>query len=69
MATSEEMGYQDAIRQVTRSFERHLKSLLESQKLLNEEPQTEGKAAASHDVSIRIAEVRHLLQVVESLHR
>lgn len=59
--TGEEVGYQDAIRQVHRSLQRRLKSLQEECKDADENQQKE--------LRIRISEVEHILHGVESLHR
>lgn len=59
--TGEELGYEDARRQVLRSLQRRLKSLQDAQKDAPEDKRTELRA--------RISEVEHLLNVVESLQR
>lgn len=59
--TGEEVGYRDAMRQVDRSLQRRLRSLEES--LEGAEPEKQGLIEA------RIEEVKHLIEVVESLHR
>lgn len=61
MATGEELGYQDAIRQVQRSIHRRLKVLEEESK------EAEGDHATQ--LEVRISELNHVLRVVESLHR
>jgi hypothetical protein len=58
--TEEEIGYQDAIRQVYRSLQRRLKNLQEQLKSSPEE---------AAELKIRISEVEHLMRTVESLHR
>jgi hypothetical protein len=59
--TPEEIGYQDAVRQVHRSLQRRLKTLEDEHKHSPEPVQTE--------ISVRISEVKHIMNVVESLHR
>lgn len=59
--TGEEVGYRDAIRQVEKSLQRRLRALEDS--LDSTEPDNQD------EVSARIAEVHHIIQVVESLHR
>lgn len=61
MSTEEDLGYHDAMRQVIKCMQRRLKTL-----------QDERKTASPQELSgldARIAEVVHLIQVVESLHR
>lgn len=59
--TGEEVGYQDAMRQVHRSLQRRMKSLQEALKDASSEKQNQ--------LQTRISEVEHMLQIVESLHR
>jgi hypothetical protein len=59
--TGEEVGYQDAIRQVQRSLQRRMKSLQETLKDAPSEKQSQ--------LHTRISEIEHILQIVESLHR
>lgn len=61
VSTEEEIGYQDAMRQVHRALQRRLKSL-------QEELHT-AEGPDKEQLQIRIAEVEHLIQTVESLHR
>ncbi|MCL6637749.1 MAG: hypothetical protein K6T26_07355 [Alicyclobacillus sp.] len=60
-ATGEEIGYEDAMRQVMRSLQRRWK-------LLQEEART-AEPARQQELRIRMSEVEHLQQVVESLRR
>lgn len=59
--TSEEVGYRDAIRQVDRSLQRRLRAL--ETELESCEPDEHCKIEA------KIEEIRHIVQIVESLHR
>lgn len=59
--TGEEVGYADAIRQVHRSLQRRLKTLQDECESAPADKQTELRA--------RIAEVKHMIQVVDSLRR
>ncbi|CAM3849580.1 hypothetical protein [Alicyclobacillus pomorum] len=59
--TGEEVGYADAMRQVQRSLQRRLKTLQDEYDGAPAEKQVELRA--------RMAEVRHIIQVVESLRR
>ena len=59
--TGEEVGYADAMRQVHRTLQRRLKALEEE---LEEAPEEQSKVLCG-----RIEEVKHMLEVVESLHR
>lgn len=59
--TGEEIGYEDAMRQIERALNRRLKALKE----LEEEDNPEETAM----IHARYEEVKHLIQVVESLHR
>ncbi|MCL6626039.1 hypothetical protein [Alicyclobacillus shizuokensis] len=61
MSTEEEIGYRDAMRQVQKSLERRHKAISEELEVADEARRMELKA--------RLAEVRHLMQVIESLHR
>lgn len=61
MSTEEEIGYHDAMRQMHRSLQRRLKAL-------QEESET-ASATKQQELSIRMSEVKHILQIVESLHR
>ncbi|MCL6631189.1 MAG: hypothetical protein K6T63_01030 [Alicyclobacillus herbarius] len=61
MSTEEEIGYKDAVRQILRSLERRRKVLTEELEGADEKTRLQLKA--------RLDEVRHLEQVVESLHR
>jgi len=61
MSTEEELGYHDAIRQVQRSLQRRLKTLHDSMKA------ADGKSIK--ECEVRISEIEHILQVVDSLHR
>ncbi|QSO51914.1 hypothetical protein JZ785_24635 [Alicyclobacillus curvatus] len=59
--TGEEVGYRDAIRQVDRSLQRRLRAL---------ETELESSEPDEHiEIAARIEEIRHIIQVVESLHR
>ncbi|MDQ0189718.1 hypothetical protein JI721_03555 [Alicyclobacillus cycloheptanicus] len=62
METGAEIGYQDAIRQVLRSMQHRIKSLEEA---LSEA----GQSSKASEIEHRIAEVRHLIEIVNSLHR
>jgi hypothetical protein len=61
MSTEEELGYRDAMRQVERYLQRRKKSLLEAPKNLSAEKE--------HDLSVRISEIEHTLEILESLRR
>lgn len=61
MKTGEELGYQDAIRQVLRHLQRRNKTLEAEQKKADENDIAE--------IQIRLSEVEHMIHVVESLHR
>lgn len=60
-ATGEEIGYQDAIRQVRRSLERRLKALQEALDGADDK--------RAQELRVRISEVEHMVRVVESLRR
>jgi hypothetical protein len=60
--TGEEIGYEDAMRQVQRCLQRRLKALEESLRDAEEE-------AKKSELRARILEVKHIMQIVESLHR
>jgi hypothetical protein len=62
MATEEQVGYADAIRQVYRALERRLHHLQDG---LNPELPKE----TATDIRIRMDEVQHMIKVIESLHR
>jgi hypothetical protein len=62
VATEEEIGYQDGIRHVLRVLRRRLKALEESLEEATD-------AAVADRLKARMDEVRHLLDVIESLHR
>lgn len=61
MATEEQMGYRDAIRQVHRALEHRYNQLKDESK----------GSSADHtaDIRARMQEVRHILEIVDSLHR
>jgi hypothetical protein len=59
--TGEEVGYEDAKRQVQRCLQRRMKALEESLRDAEEEQKPE--------LRTRILEVKHIMQIVESLHR
>lgn len=61
METEENIGYQDAIRQVQRSIQRRLKLLQEQLK--------DATAEKEIQLEARIDELHHVTQVIESLHR
>jgi flagellar hook-associated protein FlgK len=61
VSTEEEIGYRDAIRQVTRSLQRRLKGFEDQ---LHEVSEDERK-----EIGVRMNEINHLLHTVESLHR
>ncbi len=61
MSTEEELGYRDAIRQVERCLHRRKKSLLEVPKNQSAEKEQER--------SIRISEIEHIIEIIESLRR
>lgn len=61
MATGEDLGYQDAMRQFERSIHRRIKTLEEESKDLEEHKREEHK--------IRLSELHHILEVLSSLHR
>lgn len=60
MSTEAEMGYEDAIRQVTKSLQRRRNALMET---------AEKDQARAAFIAERVEEIDHLLQIVESLHR
>jgi hypothetical protein len=62
VSTEAELGYQDAIRQVLRALHRRLKAL-------EEELEEAREAKTQQALRSRMEEVRHLIDVVESLHR
>lgn len=59
--TGEEVGYHDAMRQVTRAMQRRYKALEEEL-----ESATEREAP---EIRGRMKEVKHMLEVIETLHR
>lgn len=61
MSTEEDVGYQDAMRQVQRSISRRLKSL--------EEQWKEAEPDDKETLQARIDELHHIEHVLESLHR
>jgi hypothetical protein len=61
VSTEAELGYSDAMHQVTRSLQRRLKALEDEGKQAEEDRQDE--------IRFRMLEIEHLLQVIESLHR
>ncbi len=61
MSTEAELGYHDAIHQISRSMQRRLKALEDAAKAADETKQKE--------LRVRMDEIHHLLQVVESLRR
>ncbi|MCY0888586.1 MAG: hypothetical protein OWQ59_09050 [Alicyclobacillaceae bacterium] len=60
MSTEAEMGYEDAIRQVTKSLQRRRNALMET---------AEKDPTRAAFIAERVEEIDHLLQIVESLHR
>lgn len=62
MSTEEELGYQDAMRQVQRALHRRLKAL-------EEELSDATEQAESVELKHRMKEIHHLIEVVNSLHR
>jgi hypothetical protein len=54
------MGYEDAIRQVTKSLQRRRNALMET---------AEKDPTRAAFIAERVEEIDHLLQIVESLHR
>ncbi|MCL6442777.1 MAG: hypothetical protein K6T83_04845 [Alicyclobacillus sp.] len=67
MATEAELGYQDAIRQVHRSVQRRLKTLQNEAKELAKTGDENSKAHV--ELHWRMEELKHVLQIIESLHR
>lgn len=61
MSTEAELGYHDAIHQVSRSLQRRLKVL--------EDELKEADEPKHQELKVRMDEIRHLLQVLESLRR
>lgn len=61
MSTEEELGYRDAMRQVTRSLQRRLKGL--------EDELHEASDRQKEEIEIRVDEINHLLHTLDSLHR
>ncbi|QQE78049.1 hypothetical protein [Alicyclobacillus sp. SO9] len=61
MSTEEEIGYADAIRQVSRSLQRRMKSIEDELKTADEDVRTE--------FEVRLDELHHMMHTVESLHR
>lgn len=61
VSTNEDLGYRDAIRQVQRALQRRLKALEEARR--GTDPQV------VREYTIRIEELEHMLNVIESLHR
>lgn len=59
--TGEELGYHDAMHQIERALHRRLKALHDL-----EETDDEHELAA---IRAKCEEVKHIIQVVESLHR
>ncbi len=59
-ATGEEVGYQNAVRQFTRSLRHRAKALAEACQSASPEKLVE--------LRIRLDEVEHMLQTVKSLH-
>lgn len=62
MSTEEELGYEDAIRQVVRSMQRRHKALQE------ERDNTNDKNLIA-ELRWRMEEIDHLLEMMHSLHR
>lgn len=63
VATEEQLGYRDAIRQIRRALERRLHHLEENR------PQSQTSKESLNELSVRIDEIRHMIDVIESLHR
>ncbi|MFD1676697.1 hypothetical protein [Alicyclobacillus fodiniaquatilis] len=61
METEEQVGYRDAMRQLHKAMERRLHHLQEQMKSSSETKQSE--------LHVRIEEVQHVLEVIQSLHR
>jgi len=61
MSTEAEVGYADAMRQLHRNLERRLKVLMDALHGADEDTRKENE--------IRISEIQHMIDVVESLHR
>lgn len=59
--TGEDVGYRDAMRQIQKSLQRRLKTL--------EEDCKDASSDKQGALRIRISEVEHILQIVDSLHR
>lgn len=62
MATEEQLGYRDAIRQVRRALERRLHHLGEDNENRTSTPSTD-------EIKARMDEIRHMIDIIESLHR
>ncbi|WAH37875.1 hypothetical protein [Alicyclobacillus dauci] len=62
MATEEQVGYEDAMRQVHRALERRLHHLKDQLKDTDE-------ADSVHEMRVRVSELEHVLKIVDSLHR
>lgn len=63
MATEEQLGYRDAIRQVRRALERRLHHLGED----NDPNRT--STPSTDEIKARMDEIRHMIDIIESLHR
>lgn len=61
LSTEEEIGYHDAIRQISKSLQRRLKTLEDKLKEADEEDHDE--------IQIRMDELEHMVHTLESLHR
>lgn len=62
MATEEQLGYRDAMRQVHRGLERRLNHL-------QDELKKDLAKEKTADIQSRISEIKHIIEVVDSLHR
>jgi ribosome-associated translation inhibitor RaiA len=62
VATEEQVGYEDAIRQVRRALERRLHHVKDQLKDTDE-------ADSAREMRVRIGELEHALKIVDSLHR
>lgn len=61
VSTEAELGYRDAIHQITRSLQRRHKTL--------EDDCKEAVADKQQELHVRMQELEHILQILESLHR
>lgn len=62
MATEEELGYRDAMHQVHRGLERRLNHL-------KDELKKDLPKEKTADIQSRMSEIKHIIEVIDSLHR